>query len=47
MVAGPVFSDEKIEEFVGGAMQKRRARCEVLARMAAGKDQPADQGGVP
>ncbi|GGC72382.1 hypothetical protein GCM10011400_70590 [Paraburkholderia caffeinilytica] len=28
-------------------MQKRRARCEVLARMAAGEDQPVDQGGVP
>jgi len=47
MVAGPVLGDEKIEEFVVGAMQERCARGEVLAHMAAGKDQPADQCGVP
>jgi hypothetical protein len=47
MVARPAFCDEKIEEFVGGATQERCARGEVLAHMAAGKDQPADQGGVP
>ncbi|VVD30396.1 conserved protein of unknown function [Paraburkholderia dioscoreae] len=47
VVASPAFGDEKVEEFVVGASQKRDARGEVLTQVATGENQPADQFRVP